>query len=163
MPKQKDNKLLSEQEMVVCKEIATLEVPFNQRAKALLSLNEGRTQFESAELSGLSVGQVKYLIARYRELGLDIFPSILMEHTILVSVEQKDETTPAIKSKKKKSGKSEKKKKIGKAKKEISKKEKLKKGKKRKDSDKKKKARRKADKQSKKDRKSKKVKKGKKK
>ena len=71
--------LLTAHEQAACMQIAEGEAPHNQRALALLALNEGHTQAQAAEKSGLSAGQVKYWVARFRDHRLGIFPDDLLD------------------------------------------------------------------------------------
>ena len=70
---------LTSQEQAICKQIATGEAPHSQRASALLSLNEGSIQAQVAEQTGLSGGQVKYWLAKFRKQRLGIFPDTLLD------------------------------------------------------------------------------------
>jgi hypothetical protein len=63
------------------------EGPHSQRALALLALDGGATQAQAAEKAGLSPGQVKYWIAKFRKQRLGIFPEAIL-----------DELTAAIES-----------------------------------------------------------------
>ena len=72
-------KLLNQQEQAICKKIATRTVPHSQRAMALLLLNEGSGQAMAAELAGLSVGQLRYWLNKFRDQGVGIFPDELLE------------------------------------------------------------------------------------
>ena len=108
--------LLEPQERPSCKQIATGKPPHSQRAQALLALDKGETQAEAGRLSGLSVGQVRYWLGRFRTNRMNIFPS------------ESPETDPDAKAMKK-SKKGKKKDKKGKKKKA---KKKSKKGKKKK-------------------------------
>jgi hypothetical protein len=74
----KDN-LLTAQEQAVCMQISKREAPHSQRALALLVLNEGETQGQAADKSGLSTGQVKYWVSRFRNHRLGIFPDPLLD------------------------------------------------------------------------------------
>ena len=67
-------KLLSPEERGVFKQLAAGEVPWSQRAQALLALDEGATQAEAGSQAGLTLGQVRYWLGRYREDGLSIVP-----------------------------------------------------------------------------------------
>jgi hypothetical protein len=71
--------LLTPQEQAICKRIATSKAPHSQRAFALLTLNENSTQVHAADQAGLSPGQVGYWLAKFRKLGLGIFPDTLLE------------------------------------------------------------------------------------
>ena len=108
--------LLEPQERPSCEQIATGKPPHSQRAQALLALDKGETQAEAGRLSGLSVGQVRYWLGRFRTNRMNIFPS------------ESPETDPDAKAMKK-SKKGKKKDKKGKKKKA---KKKSKKGKKKK-------------------------------
>jgi hypothetical protein len=41
------------------------------RATALLALHAGETQPSAASISGLTIGQVRYIVSRFRRLGMD--------------------------------------------------------------------------------------------
>ena len=72
--------LLTTSEKNVCEKISGLNAGINsQRASALLELDSGSIQASVATSTGLSLGQVKYCLARFRQNKLDIFPSELKE------------------------------------------------------------------------------------
>ena len=71
--------LLTSEEHAVCQQIAAREAPHSQRAAALLALHEKYTQAWAAEKAGLSTGQVKYWLYKFRKQRLNIFPSSLLE------------------------------------------------------------------------------------
>jgi len=75
----KTGELLSPEEWVVCQRVSTAEAPHNQRAQALLALNEGVTQAEAALQSGLTGEQVRYWLAKFRKDRLSIFPQALLD------------------------------------------------------------------------------------
>jgi hypothetical protein len=52
--------------------------PHRKRALALLALDQGVTQAEAGELSGLSRGRVRYWRDRFEQAGLGIFPAALL-------------------------------------------------------------------------------------
>ncbi len=109
--------LLTPKNKVICEEIAKGEDSLHsKRAKALLSLNEGNTQAKAAQDSDLSVGQVRYALAKYRSVGAALFPETVkstdtlsetVEETPVQKAEPKKE--PAKKEKKVKDKKSDKK------------------------------------------------------
>ena len=106
--------LLSAQEREVFTRILAGEAPHSQRAQALLVIDQGATQAAAAARAGLTSGQVKYWLARYRKGGLAIFPEdALVEPEPIVAAE-----APQVKTKQGKKGK--KKAKVKKGKKEIS-------------------------------------------
>ena len=122
-----EGKLLSPQERGACQRLALQEeAPHSQRAQALLALDEGATQPEAGLRAGLTVGQVKYWLGKFRKVGLDIFP----EQVVMDTAESSQEEQKAKKTKKPKGkkGKGSKKKKAKKPKKK-GKKAKPKKGK----------------------------------
>jgi hypothetical protein len=71
--------LLTQSEQAICRHIAAGDPPNSQRALALLVVNAGSTQSAAAEQAGLSRGQVKYWLSRFRKHRLDVFPSELLE------------------------------------------------------------------------------------
>ena len=73
-----ESNLLTTQENNICKIIAGGEAPHSQRAIALLALNEGSTQAEAAKQAGLTKGQVKYWVGKFRRQHLYIFPETLV-------------------------------------------------------------------------------------
>lgn len=69
-----ENQLLTQEERAACQEIATGGTPHSQRALALLALDEGATQIQAAEQAGLTKGQVRYWLSKFRQERLAIFP-----------------------------------------------------------------------------------------
>ena len=166
-----ESNLLTPQENDICKKIAGGETPHSQRAIALLALNERSTQAEAAEQAGLTIGQVKYWVGKFRRQHLYIFPETLVVEPGAEDEEEKvtkiDEEPESVteqpdssedKKKEKKKIKKAKKEKQGKREKKTKKTKKDKKAKKTKES--KKKARKTI--KGKKSKKTKKTKKGKK-
>lgn len=125
-----EGKLLSEQERIAFKMIATGNDLHGQRAIALLAVDEGATQAEAARQAGLTVGQVKYWLGKFRQVRMEIFPEQILETNQSVSEDDLDAALTADKSgksqKKKKNQKSSKKSKTGKGKKSKNKKSKQK-------------------------------------
>ena len=115
--------LLSEQERVAFKMISSGNDLHGQRAIALLAVDEGATQAEAAQRAGLTPGQVKYWLGKFRQVRMQIFPEEVL------NVEQKDQGSAdtAKAGKPKKSRKAS-----GKKNKKSAKKPKKKKGKKKK-------------------------------
>lgn len=74
MSPQTEDKLLAPTERVALKMISAGSAPHNQRAAALLAIDGGATQAQAAEQAGLTRGQVKYWLAKFRQVRLDIFP-----------------------------------------------------------------------------------------
>jgi hypothetical protein len=67
-------KLLSAQELALCKKIAGKETPYKLRAAMLLAMHANNTQAQASEATGMSTGQVKYWMARFRKERMAIFP-----------------------------------------------------------------------------------------
>jgi hypothetical protein len=102
-------------------------VLISQRAQILLLIDSGETHAEAAKQTGLSIGQVRYALNRFRKRGLSMFPGLPEEDQIseLLATEPnlEDALTEITKKKKsKKKKKTEKKSKIKKDKKKKGKK-----------------------------------------
>ncbi len=79
MAEKSTGKLLTAAQQMTCQTIAAQKIEIeSQRATALLAINDGEPQAKAAELSGLSVGQVRYLITNFKKKGLDLFPQELV-------------------------------------------------------------------------------------
>jgi hypothetical protein len=85
-----------------------------QRAIALLAVDQGATRAEAAQQAGLTPGQVKYWLGKFRQVRMQIFPEELLK------AEQLDQepkgAAKAGESKKSKKGKAKKSKKKSKKK-----------------------------------------------
>jgi hypothetical protein len=73
-----ENQLLTPEERAACLEITSGEGPHSQRATALLALDEGSTQMQAAGQAGLTKGQVRYWLGKFRQERLAIFPEELL-------------------------------------------------------------------------------------
>lgn len=75
------NRLLTTEEREICTQIMARDISLiSQRAAALLSIDSGMTQAQTVEKTGLSLGQVRYLITTFRKKGMGLFPdSVLVE------------------------------------------------------------------------------------
>lgn len=120
---EQESKLLSSQEREAFKMISTGNDLHGQRALALLAIDEGATQKQAAERSGLTAGQVKYWLGKFRQVRMDIFPEQVLQADQLDS----DQGAPDQDFKKAKKAKKAKKTKKAKGKKAKSKKAKAKK------------------------------------
>jgi len=67
-------KLLNVQEREICEKLSGGEAPYRQWAQTLLAIDGGASQAEAAQRSGLTNNQVRYWLAKFRKLGLGIFP-----------------------------------------------------------------------------------------
>jgi hypothetical protein len=87
------------------------ETQLGQRARALLALQAGATLNEAAEKSGLTRGQVRYILERYRNYGIKAFSgigkSVDPKTDVIVAEEKpgKDKKIEKKQSKKKKDAK----------------------------------------------------------
>jgi len=63
-------KLLKPSQVSACKQLAESQLNDNKRAAALLAIHQGQTHAQAAESSSLSIGQVKYIVTRFRKLGM---------------------------------------------------------------------------------------------
>lgn len=111
-----EGKLLSAQERVAFRMISSGNDLHGKRAIALLSIDGGATQSEAAQQSGLTPGQVKYWLGKFRQVRMQIFPEELRnaEQVAQASEEKARAGKPKIiksqksKPKKAKKGKSKK-------------------------------------------------------
>jgi len=102
--------LLSTKDHEVCTNLGSQRTLEGKRAKALLALNDGDTQVIAAKKSGLSYGQVKYLLTIFRKNGMSVFPEITMEKKEQATIKKEKVKKSKSKAKKKDSKKSDKKK-----------------------------------------------------
>ena len=125
-----EGRLLSDQEREAFKMISTGNDLHGQRAIALLAIDDGATQAEAAQKSGLTAGQVKYWLGKFRQVRMEIFPDQVLKAE-MPEGEAKQESKPkkAKKSGGKKGKKKSKKKQGKKAKKKKAKDKTKKKGK----------------------------------
>lgn len=127
--------LLNNEERLAIEQIANGKSPWNNRAQALLALDEGESDVEAGAASGLRPTQVNYWLRKFQKSGLDIFPMDVLPEPVVDKAESLSvEETPSQVKKSKKPKKSKKTKgKAGKApKKKKGKKNKGGKGKKKK-------------------------------
>jgi len=67
--------LLSPVQECTCQELAAHKIGLaSQRAVALLSMNGGATQLHAGTESGLTIGQIRYLLNIFRRKGMAVFP-----------------------------------------------------------------------------------------
>lgn len=64
-------KFLKPNEVTACKRLAVSDSADNKRATALLAVHTGATQVAAGEISGLTAGQVRYIVRRFRVMRLD--------------------------------------------------------------------------------------------
>ena len=123
-----EGKLLSSQEREAFRMISTGKDLHGQRALALLAVDEGATQEEAAQRAGLTAGQVKYWLGKFRRVRMDIFPEqVLKAEQLAPQKGASKQGGQAAKKPKKSKGKKRKKKTAKKSKTKKSKKPKSKK------------------------------------
>jgi hypothetical protein len=82
--------LLNAEERAVCERISEADdTPYNYRAQTLLALDEGLSQAQAGERSGLTRGQVKYALSQFRKHKLGIFPEHLQTPVTATPAEPK--------------------------------------------------------------------------
>ena len=67
MSPQTEDKLLTPKEREALRMISAGKDTHSQRATALLAIDGGATQAQAAEQTGLTRGQVKYWLAKFRQ------------------------------------------------------------------------------------------------
>lgn len=93
--------ILSKEDLATCQTLAKLDIKLvSQRAQALLILHEGQTQAIAAEQTGLTIGQVRYLMTLFRKSGIALFPEKVLVSLSNVPEEPKTEA-PVTKEEKK--------------------------------------------------------------
>ena len=112
---------ITERESLVLEALVKSDVPFSQRAQALLAVDAGSTLEQASLVSGLRVTQVKYWLARFASGRLGIFPESVLE-AIEAGLQSENLPPTGKASAGKAAGKSEKPKKKGPKKKDSKKK-----------------------------------------
>ena len=93
--------LLTAAQKKACQSHEHSPAPNGPRAKALLALNNGATQQQAAADSGLSIGQVRYCLRRFRLVGLDVFTKLKPTKDSATNTQKTKEKKPKKKSDKK--------------------------------------------------------------
>ncbi len=103
-------RLLTPRDVTACKKLAASDLADSQRAAALLAIHQGATQAAAAGATGLSIGQVKYIVTRFRRLGMQALKQQATQPEKVRSgeVEAKKAKKKAKKDKDKKKAKSKK-------------------------------------------------------
>jgi len=84
-------KLLTPAQVTKCKNIAASESEFSSRAAALITVHGGSSQAEAATQSGLTIGQVRYWIAKFRRLAMGAFPAPATTSVVQAEMAKKPE------------------------------------------------------------------------
>jgi hypothetical protein len=82
-----ENRLLSSEESDILSQIASMEPPHSGRAQAFLAIDGGATQAEAGHQAGLTKGQVRYWLGKFRRDRMSIFPEELLNQ-----VQQEDDS-----------------------------------------------------------------------
>lgn len=108
-------KLLTPAQVTKCKTIVTADSEYNQRAAVLLAIHNGASQAEAATQTSLTIGQVRYWVAKFRRLAMAAFPatSVIKTEKSTKKPEKKNKQAKS-KAKDKKKDKADKKKSKGK-------------------------------------------------
>ena len=89
---------MSPQERETCAEVVAMKIVLvSQRAQALLLICDGETQAETVRKTGLTIGQVRYAITRFKNSGLAMFPPVAAQEA---EIEPPALTQPQTKKKK---------------------------------------------------------------
>jgi len=95
---QMDGRLLDEEQQVILQNIAKFGKDRTKaRAVALLALDEGVTRSEACERSGLSLGQIKYLLATFHQKGMELFTGYSFGGPEPQAMEEEPEEQPIVK------------------------------------------------------------------
>ena len=90
------NTLLDAASIQQCEKLAEKADLQGKRAKALLALNNGDSNSVAAEKSGLTAGQVSYMINRFKKIGMELFnASTTKKAAVKKAVRKKAVTKPA--------------------------------------------------------------------
>jgi hypothetical protein len=89
-----NNKLLTTAELAVCQKIAVLDTELaGRRAAILVAINDGATHAQASEQTGLTVGQIRYLLTTFRRKRLAIFPDdVLSQAQLAPGVDEGEKT-----------------------------------------------------------------------
>lgn len=81
------NQLLTESERNALMQISGDGDVQAKRAAALLALDEGKSQSETAVMTGLTSGQVKYIRSKFGKVGLEAFPNLQNVNSVVTEAE----------------------------------------------------------------------------
>jgi len=94
------NSLLDSASSRQCKQLAKNVDLHGKRAKALLALNDGDSHSVAAEKSGMTTGQVSYLVGRFKKIGMELFIATRTKKAVAKKAAIKKvaakKTTPAV-------------------------------------------------------------------
>jgi hypothetical protein len=94
---QPGGRLLAAEEQDVCQKIAALDAGLaSQRAATLLVVDEGLTRAQASERTGLTLGQIRYLMTRFRQKRLAMFPDDVLNEAQPPAEETSAEVVGAV-------------------------------------------------------------------
>jgi len=134
-----EKKLLTHEELSACQQVTSLDNLHGKRARALLAVNEGKTQADAGKQTGLTKGQIRYLLTRFGQKRMSIFPASVVDalQTPQEEIQLKEKVSEELKADQKATKKEKNKKAKKKPKKEKQQRKKDKKSKKKKNKPKK--------------------------
>lgn len=89
---------LRPKEYGICKQLASTPAPNGPRAQALLLLAAGHSQQQASEKTGLSPGQVRYALRRWRAMGPSMFVHIRAQQGLGRSADEVKQSLPALRA-----------------------------------------------------------------
>ncbi len=92
---------ITEAESMILETLAQGDVPYSQRAQALLAIDAGSTIEQAAQVAQLKVTQVRYWIGRFRNGRLEVFPDSLIKESEASVMAAQKAAAPEKKKKKK--------------------------------------------------------------
>lgn len=92
---------ITEAESLILETLAQGDVPYSQRAQALLAIDAGSTIEQAAQVAQLKMTQVRYWIGRFRNGRLEAFPDSLIEESEASVMAAQKAVAPEKKKKKK--------------------------------------------------------------
>lgn len=96
--------LLTPAQKALLAEIAASNIVLiSQRAQVLLLLNDGKSHAQASAETGLTIGQVRYALTRFRKAGQAMFPNLPQTASTAATVEQQPTraSKPSVAKKKK--------------------------------------------------------------
>jgi hypothetical protein len=85
-----ESRLFNSEERAIFSEVAATDPPYSLRAQALLAIDEGSTQSEASRQAGLTIGQLRYWLRKFRRDGTSIFPEELLIQTEPEEADEED-------------------------------------------------------------------------
>jgi len=93
-----ENTLLDSASIQQCKQLAGNTDLQGKRAKALLEINNGQSNSVAAKNSGLTAGQVSYLLGRFKKIGMALFDAKVVKKAAVKKAAAKKATQASSKA-----------------------------------------------------------------